>query len=385
MSGNTKGRRRRWGSVRKLPSSRYQARYPDPNGELHNAPYTFPTQTDADVWLVDKEAEIRRNGWHDPNGGKVRLDVYASGWLTDRPELAPRTTADYEYVLRRHVAPYLGAYELGALSAPVIRGWRRQLVDAGVGAATVAKAYRVLRAMLNTAVEDGLIRQNPCRVKGAGTIRSKERRVPTADQVVAAAMGVAARYRVLVLLAAFGALRWGELAALRRSDLDLRKMTVKVERSMVELSGHLSEGLTKSVAGQRTVNLPKGLKPVVQHHLAEWAEAGKNGRVFVGPQGGTLRRSNFQDEWNKARTAAGAPELRFHDLRHAGATWAAQAGATIRELQERLGHASPQAAMIYQHAATDRGQVVADRLGDLLPDDLARIWHEDDSEEDAKE
>jgi hypothetical protein len=78
---------------------------------------------------------------------------------------------------------------------------------------TVAKAYRLLKAILNTAVDDGLIRRNPCRIKGAGQEKSAERPVLTVPQVYALAGATDERYRVLVLLAAFTSLRWGELAA----------------------------------------------------------------------------------------------------------------------------------------------------------------------------
>src|SRR5580700_1788674 len=96
-----------------------------------------------------------------------------------------------------------------------IRRWRKQLLDAGVGSVTVAKEYRLLKAILNTAVDDGLIRRNPCRIKGAGQEKSPERPVLTIGQVFALADVIDQRYRVLVLLGTFGSLRWGELAALR--------------------------------------------------------------------------------------------------------------------------------------------------------------------------
>lgn len=66
--------------------------------------------------------------------------------------------------------------------------------------------------------------------------------------------------------------------------------------------------------------------------------------------------------FKRARKAIGRPDLRFHDLRHTGATMAAQAGATMRELMDRLGHSTPQAALIYQHAAADRQAALAARL-----------------------
>jgi integrase len=73
--------------------------------------------------------------------------------------------------------------------------------------------------------------------------------------------------------------------------------------------------------------------------------------------------------WNKARKAADRPDLRFHDLRHTGATLAAQAGATTAELQARLGHTTADAAMIYPHAAKGRDRQLAQELSRLAAGD----------------
>lgn len=85
----------------------------------------------------------------------------------------------------------------------------------------MAKAYRLLRGILNTVVEDELIKRNPCRIKNAGVERPEERPVLTVPEVFRLASAVPPRFRALVLLATFGSLRWGELAALGRCHLDL--------------------------------------------------------------------------------------------------------------------------------------------------------------------
>lgn len=101
-------------------------------------------------------------------------------------------------------------------------------------------------------------------------------------------------------------------------------------------------------------------------HLERFAEPGPRGVVFVGPEGGRLRRSNFRPYWHKARESVGLPDLHFHDLRHTGGTLSAATGATLKELMARLGHSSVRAAMIYQHATRDRDQAIAKALGTLL-------------------
>ena len=149
-----------------------------------------------------------------------------------------------------------------------VRRWRKALLDSGVSAVTAAKAYRLLRAILNTAVDDGLIRRNPCRVKGADKETSPERPVLTVAQVYALADAIGPRYGALVLLATFASLRWAELAALRPEDIDLDACTVRVTRQIDYLpgGGH-SFGPPKSKAGRRVVPFPDLIAPELRKHL----------------------------------------------------------------------------------------------------------------------
>jgi integrase len=155
---------------------------------------------------------------------------------------------------------------------------------------------------------------------------------------------------------------------LRRRDIDLEALTVTVRRAQAELQdGRLFDKAPKSAAGVRTVSFPAELLGDVTRHLEDFAAPGRDGHVFVGPQGGQLRRSNFRDDWVKARKAAGVTaELHFHDLRHTGHTLASTAGASTRELMTRMGHSSSRAALIYQHMTSDRDRAIADRLGAMI-------------------
>jgi integrase len=108
--------------------------------------------------------------------------------------------------------------------------------DSPFGPVTVAKAYRLMRAILNTAVHDRRIRENPCQIKGADKEPTSERPVLSVRQVFDLADAISDRYRALVLLATFGNLRWGELAGLRRRNLDLDNRTVRVIETVYELA-----------------------------------------------------------------------------------------------------------------------------------------------------
>ncbi|MEV0602872.1 tyrosine-type recombinase/integrase [Streptomyces sp. NPDC050315] len=363
---NAKGKRRRFGAVRQLKSGRWQARYRDPGtGQLRSAEQTYPTKKDAEVALSHIEADISRGQWADPDAGKVLLADYATAWLRDR-KLADRTRERNESVIRLHILPTLGARPLSSITTSHVRAWRSALLE-NVGEPTVVKAYQILRAVMHTAVDDELIRRNPCRIKGADSYDVPERPVLTVAEVFAAADAITPRYRLLVLLAAFTGLRFGELASLRRRDIDTENGVLMVRRSQAEMqNGALFDKAPKSDAGIRPVAFPTELLPDVREHLEYFAGAGRDGHVFVGPQGGQLRRSNFRDDWIKARTKAGiTANVHFHDLRHTGNTLAAS-GASLRELMTRMGHSTPRAALIYQHMVNGRDREIADRLGAMI-------------------
>lgn len=364
---NTSGRRRRFGAVRRLPSGQYQARYRGPDGIMRPADRTFPDKTTAEQWLATTEAEILTGNWLDPDAGSVPFGQYAAAWIDERPNLRPSTIMAYRSVLRRHLMPTFGARAVSEIREQHVRQWYKAVLDAGVGSPTTTKAYVLLKAIFNTAVDDGLIRRNPCRIKGAAAGLSPERPVVAVRQIFDLAAAVGPRYRALVLLAAFCSLRWGELAALRRRDLDLETQTVRIERSLTPLpgGGH-AFGPPKSAAGRRTVIIPVIIIADVARHLDESPSKGSDDLVFTSPEGAPLHHGNFRKRvWLPAVAVTGLTGIHLHDLRHAGNTLSADAGANLRELMERMGHSSTRAALIYLHGGDQRQRVIAELVSDM--------------------
>ena len=378
--------KRRFGRVRRLASGRYQARYLGPDGVDRPAPKTFAGKKEAERWLALKEADLARNEWIDPRGGDVPLAQYAAKWIRERPGLRPKTVVLYDGLLRNHIASTLGETELRRLTGPMLRSWRQGLLDSGLGPTTTAKAYRLLRSILATAVEDRLIATNPCQIKGAAVERSPERPVLTVPEVYNLADAMPRRFKTLVLLAAMCSMRWGELAALQRRHVDLDDGKVKVRQGIVELpTGELRISPPKTAAGRRTVYVPEVVLHALRLHFDIFVRPDPDAYVFTGAKGAQLRRANFQKHWRKATTLAGIDGgVHFHDLRHTGNTWAAEAGATLRELMDRMGHASTRAALIYMHARDDRHKAVAQALSDLVARNLDEVGSrvtEDEPEE----
>jgi integrase len=228
----------------------------------------------------------------------------------------------YRGLLRRHVAPYLGNVPLGKVDTPMIRVWRARLLDQGVSVSETAKAYRFLRAVLMTAADDRIIPRNPCRVRGAGEEKPEERPTLTVRQVYELADRMPGDcHRVLVLVAAFASLRWGEITALRRCDIDVEAGTVTITRQHVQLDkGGVVVTAPKSRASACTVAVPAAILPALRAHLHGCVGHSPGSLVFTGSRGGVLRRSNFRRavKWSQTVEAVGAPGLHFHDLRPTG-------------------------------------------------------------------
>lgn len=355
-------RRREFGTVRQLHSGRWQARYWAPDGSRRTAPETFSTRTDAQTWLTLTQADIERKHWVDPDAGAVNFAAYAVQWVEERG-LSATTEELYRRLLRLHLLPTFASVNLDDITPPGVRTWRAERLEA-TGATTVAKSYRLLKAIMETAADDELIRRNPCRIRGAYSERAKERPTATVEQVDALADAMGPRWRLMVYFGAYGPMRPEEQAALRRPDVTLEPLAARISDAAPELTtGRRVEGDTKSTAGRRTVFLPAFLHIDVKRHLDWYAEKELNGLLFVGERGAPFRRSSFGRKWRRARAKVGLPEdFRFYDLRHTGHTLSTQSGATLKDTMVRAGQSSEKAALIYQHSDDERQQEVADGI-----------------------
>ena len=385
---------RRFGNVRKLPSGRYQSAIPGAGRRRYDRRRKpSSAKTDADRALMLIEAQIATGEWTDPERGKVELGRLRRCLDQQRPGLRARTVELYNWLLAKHITPYLGGVRIGKLSTPMIRRWRAGLLAKGVSVSMAAKAYRLLRAIMTTAVEeDKILPRNPCRMRGAGEEHAAERPVLTVAQVFDLAERVGrrpvgnvrklpaggyrlrfrrdgkmltapevygtrsaaenalwamadndradftqdGRLRAMVLLATFASLRWGEVTALTRSDIDLKAGTVRIRAAFTQRRSKGSAivlGPPKSRAGQRVVGIPKSIIPAIQRHMAKFVGPEPGALVFFGQRAAPLRRSNFgkMSGWPyTVRNGRPAEGLHFHDLRHTGNTFAATGGRGSR-------------------------------------------------------
>ena len=358
-----------FGRIRKLPSGRHQAAYIGPDLALHRPAGTFETLLDARAWLSQERRSIDAGTWTPParrnTSRPATLGAFAPRWLADR-QLKPRTRDLYRRLLDQKILPTLADAALKDITTLTVRDWYATL-DPDQPTRR-AHAYALLRTILGSAVTDGLIAVNPCHIRGAGASKRKHQiEIATPDQLQTIIEALPDRYAAMILLATWCALRFGELTELRRGDIDLKRGRIHVRRAVTWVDGQPIVGAPKSDAGIRTVAFPPHLVPAVRDHLAEHTAWGKDALLWPAAQkGGQLAHGTFFKTWDKARKAAGRPDLRLHDLRHTGAVYAAQAGATLAELMGRLGHSTPAMAIRYQHIGQDRDAEIARRLSAMV-------------------
>ena len=367
-------RRESFGAIRKLPSGRIQASYVAPDGERHNAPSTFDNLKDARAWLATQQSALHLGTWDATSvqiseGVKaskgLTLGEYAQEWVKTRVNrdgdfLRPRTLMEYQRLLSGPLEP-LCEKRLLAITPEVVRKWNSDSLATGNKTQT-ARAYGLLNSIMKTAVEDRHIVSSPCIIRGAQNA-STGRKVtpPTLEELDIIVGRIAPKYKTMVLMAAWGALRFGELTELRRKDLfieyndanEVDLITVRVSRAVSQIQGiGFIVGEPKSKAGVREVVLPPFLNDEVLNHLEMFVPDGDERLLFPSADGvGHMNQSTLAKSWYPARELAGRKDLPFHGLRHFGGTRYAQTGATLQEIQDRLGHSTVQAAMRYQHSA----------------------------------
>ncbi|HYN30391.1 MAG TPA: tyrosine-type recombinase/integrase [Dermatophilaceae bacterium] len=375
------GGRSGFGNVRRLPSGRYQARYFGPDMTYHRGPTTFQTKGDAQAWLAGERRLISLERWSSPserasqvaNAEKARkartLAAYADSWLSGRvtsagSALRPSTQAGYRNALNVHILPPFGELPLDEITGTAVRQWRGRFAAQGRDAAG-AKAYALLKAILQTAEDDGLITRNPCRLKGAGhAARKRESVALSPSELAALADAMPDKWRALTLVSGWCGLRIGEAAGLRFGDVGLEKGVLRIVQSAQYLGSPptLVLGPPKSARGARVVHMPTHVTAALAEHLATQESWRQKDFVWTRTDGQPISRHTVLAAFKRAAAAVGFEGMVWHDLRHTANTLAADAGASQATLQTRMGHADPKVSAIYLHTSRSHDRELAAAL-----------------------
>ncbi len=256
--------RRHFGSIRKLPSGRFQTSYWHKDRH-YLAPSTFRTKGDAQAWLSSIETDIARGTWLDPAGAKVTVGEWLQHWLTtvvDGRVDSDNTRSNYAQIVRVHIEPALGAIKLDKLAAEMVDQFLATKAKAGLARTHVSRMRTILADALRHAERRGLVARNAGALAVMPRTRPPaERRSLTADEARAllqAAKGE--RLEAMVVVGLTVGLRPGELTGLLWADIDLdaKPPTIAVSGAMKRgPDGRVKRGQVKrSKDGRRTIALP---------------------------------------------------------------------------------------------------------------------------------
>jgi integrase len=337
--------RRTWSDTSRRSQTRFDATFRGPGGRKRTR--TFRRLGDAQRWLDAQRDAKHRAAWIDPRRGSERLEAFYGRWrerAAENGQPTERTLLAYDEIFGSLIRPILGSRALASIARTDVEAVVRSAAERSAWRAH--DALKVLRRILSAAVDAEAIVRNPAARVAAPRIEQAEPWVLTPEEVDRLVEAMPDRYRALVLLAAYGGLRWSELVALRLDRMDLPRRRVRVEEKIVE-AGHLITGEPKTKRSRRWVTLPEFVTFALAEHVRRFPP-GDDGLVFTAPEGGPLRRHTFRSRvWTKATAAAGLEGFSFRHLRHTGATMALASGVSPVLVAFRLGHASTR--MIEQH------------------------------------
>jgi integrase len=432
--------RKQFGTIRKLASGKYQARYfldgvQQAARTLDDKPMTFATYDLARKFLNQLELDLDKgiNPYEIERARKKsqsytlrqRVEMYvdpiAGARLTHKP-LRAATVRNYEHLSKNYLFRQIDGFCLSEMLITEItradvrkwyqliqsqcvsgqseiktrahpaRAWARsegiptalhgridqelitQWINAGApmiksyrktnsGIVQLAKAYTFLHAIFNVALEDEIIEQNPCRIKGAGQPKHPERPIATLEQLAALASEVPERYKLSVILAAFTSIRSSELFGLQRKHINPLHRTLKIEHQLTQYASDPEMFVApKTDSSLRTVPIPDDLMGAINEHLEKFVtDPNPDALIFTTSNGLPLYKGR-KSWWVTAKRRLNLDHLHFHDLRHTGQSLALANGASIKDLQRRAGQSTAQAAQMYLHGSIERDQIVADSL-----------------------
>lgn len=364
----------------RMHHGRWQVRYRDPAGRSRAK--SFDRKTDAKRFRDELAVERRRGAWIDPKRGDMTLPEFWQSWRTESIEstrLQPTTLAKYDRTWRLYVEPTIGGTPLSRITRKLVN----DMVDRASARSSpwqAAEALKLTRRLLNAALDDERVSRNVAARIPMPQGDRKPITILRPEQLHAVVAELPERYRALALLGAYSSLRWSELVAVKKDDLDIEHRTVRVDERATEVGGGggpFAWGRPKTAGSRRVVDLPRLVVRPLAEHLLKFPplrsdEEHLDGLVFHSPEGGLIRRHLFRRVWSQASITAGVPTIRLEHLRHTGASLAYAATKDMKAIAARLGHTSTRMIdTVYVELYTDAGRNLAAAIDSLVEERLA--------------
>lgn len=301
---------------------------------------TFTAFDEARRFKAVLEGDVANGTWVDPKAGQKTVRAFAGEWFETVLDLRPTSREQLRSSVWYHVIPEFGNLPLSGVTHQHVQAWTQQM-SSRMAASTCRKNVFALRRILAAAMRQGYLRGNPALGVSLPSCPSAEQRFLTKLEVFALADSIRTRYRLMVLVAAFGGLRFGELCALRRHSVDEIKSTVRVRETLIDVKNRTSFGPPKTKSSVRTVTIPRSIMTELVRHMDIFVGQEPESLLFTFISGKPIRRAWFRTRaWLPAVEMAGLDGVRFHDLRHTFVSLWVSLGRNPKEVSKVAGHSS---------------------------------------------
>jgi integrase len=349
------------GSVFKRADGRWVAKYRDANGKWR---YLY-RKSKGEARKALRQALKDRDDGISPN--KLTVAAYLLSWLGEvRDVVSYRTWLNYECIVRLHLNPTIGAKKLARLSPKDVHSLHRAKLKEGLSRGRVRKVHVTLNRALKDAVRWRYISHDPAGEVSPPQEYQREIHVFTPAQVkqlLGATRGD--RLEAAYVLPATTGLKQGECLALRYEDIDFKRGTLKVRRTVWRNQVYAP----KTPHSRTTIKLPKIALDALRRHRDKSNRASDKGWLFPTKNGNPVDAHNFiHRTWKRMLRKAGLPDTtRYHDLRHGAASLLLSRGVPIPAVSSLLGHRDSSITLrVYAHLIDGMDGVAAQAMDDLL-------------------
>lgn len=318
-------------------NGKWQAAYRGPDRRERTR--TFARKIDAEAWLASEVTDLARGEWTDPRQRRMTLEEYARDWLARMaPTWRASTEAKTRVSVESHILPTLGSYRLTAIRRSDVEALCASL---SLAPTTVAGVHQHISQLLGAAVEDGLVPRNVASRARLPRIDAPKAQPVPLEVVARISAGLPDWLAPAVTLGVGAGLRQGEASGLTVDRVDFLRRTLRVDRQLV--CRHVDAPTLlppKTEASNRTIPLAGFVLDALADHLRRHP-AGPGDFLLRTAAGGPVDSSRFSFQWRRACQVAGAPKVRYHDLRHTFASTLLSRGVSVKAVSGWLGHASP--------------------------------------------
>ncbi|WP_081682775.1 site-specific integrase [Marmoricola sp. URHB0036] len=372
------------GSVRRRANGEWEYRFEAGEDALTGRRYRpgrsgFPTRKEASQAL--RAAIAAHHQGRSTRTTRQTVGDFLQEWHQGiRSVLRPSTWVNYRDYMNAYVIPIIGDSRLRDLTPMRINLLYSHLLKdgrvrgpGGLAPKTVRNVHVMLHRALSDAVRWDLIPRNAAEDASPPRVSRKRPMIWTPEQLGDFVDHIQGdRFYALWLLVATTGFRRGEIAGLRRHDIDLQRGRVSPSVPRVVVAGRAEDSETKTRSGERVVALDPTTWEALREYVITWDQEREllgqdTDLLFVWPSGQPIHPDTITSLFHKHCAAANLPRIRLHDVRHSYASAGLMAGVPAKVMSERLGHSAVAFTLqTYSHVIPGMDEAAANDVADLI-------------------